>query len=42
MQNLRGDGLFQLKGGDGSRQGGGGGAGGRLSVNFLQGYLANS
>ena len=42
MQNLKGDGLFELKGGDGSRNGGGGGSGGRLAINFLEPYMSRS
>jgi hypothetical protein len=42
MQNLRGDGKFSLRGGAGSEQGGGGGSGGRLAVNFLRAFKADS
>lgn len=39
--SIKGDGVFDTSGGDGSHGGGGGGAGGRLVVHFLHNYNAN-
>jgi hypothetical protein len=40
--NLIGDSTMKVNGGSGSQNGGGGGSGGRLVMNYLKGYLANS
>jgi len=40
--NLRGNSHISAHGGVGSPNGGGGGSGGRLVINYLKGYLANS
>lgn len=37
-----GNGRISVKGGSGSDKGGGGGSGGRLIINYLRSYLADS
>jgi len=40
--NIRGDGHFSVKGGNGSDGSGGGGSGGRMVVYFMQSFMASA